>query len=135
MRVALYQMQAALGAVEANLAKIEMAASAASAMGATLLVTPEMSIPGYALDAQTARYAEPADGPSVQRLKAIAAEKNIALVAGFAEAADGAVYNSAVLVQTDGTTESIANAISMVIWSGALFALPTHPLPFSRLVA
>lgn len=105
MRVALYQMQAALGAVEANLAKIETAASAASAMGATLLVTPEMSIPGYALDTETSRYAEPADGASIQRLKAIATAKNMALVAGFAEAADGVIYNSAVLVRADGTTE------------------------------
>ena len=37
-----------------------------------------------------------------KRLQAIAAETGIAIVAGFAEAADGVVYNSAVAVTPDG---------------------------------
>lgn len=46
--------------------------------------------------------AEPADGKHVERLQTIVAETGIAIVAGFAEAADGVVYNSAVAVTPDG---------------------------------
>lgn len=105
MRVALYQMQATPGAVADNLARIEQAAFAASIMGAALLVTPEMSVTGYALGAETASFAEPADGPILARLKAMAAARNIAIVAGFPERSGDAIYNSAALVRPDGTVE------------------------------
>ncbi|PZU23208.1 MAG: nitrilase [Shinella sp.] len=105
MRVALYQMQATPGAVADNLARIEQAAFAASIMGAALLVTPELSVTGYALGAETASFAEPADGPILARLKAMAAARNIAIVAGFPERSGDAIYNSAALVRPDGTVE------------------------------
>lgn len=105
MRVALYQMQASIGAAKDNLARIEQAAFAASIMGAELLVTPEMSVTGYALGAETASFAEPADGSIVERLKGMAASRNIAIVAGFPERVGDAVFNSAALVRPDGTTE------------------------------
>lgn len=105
MRVALYQMQATPGAVADNLARIEQAAFAASIMDAALLVTPEMSVTGYALGAKTASFAEPADGPILARLKAMAAARNIAIVAGFPERSGDAIYNSAALVRPDGTVE------------------------------
>ncbi|MBB4102160.1 carbon-nitrogen hydrolase family protein [Allorhizobium borbori] len=105
MRVALYQMQATPGAVADNLARIEQAVFAASIMGAALLVTPEMSVTGYALGAETASFAEPADGPILARLEAMAAARNIAVVAGFPERLGDAIYNSAALVRPDGTIE------------------------------
>lgn len=105
MRVALFQMQAGLGAVDDNLAKIARAATAAAAIGAELLVAPELATTGYALDTRTDAFAEPADGPIVARLKAITAETGIAVVAGFPERDGGAVYNSAVLARPDGSAE------------------------------
>ncbi|MEO4001516.1 carbon-nitrogen hydrolase family protein [Mesorhizobium sp. CAU 1732] len=98
MKIAALQMQAVAGDVAANLARIEDAAGEASRLGARLLVAPELAVTGYgAGDAMTA-LAEPADGPIVQRLQSISAQTGVAIVAGFAEAGSGAVWNSAVLV-------------------------------------
>lgn len=102
MRVAVYQMQSELKDTESNLARIARAAEAAAAMGAKLLVTPEMSLMGYALDADTAATAQPADGPAVEALRALCEKAGLAIVAGFAERDGGHIYNSAVLVQPAG---------------------------------
>jgi NAD+ synthase len=47
LKIAIAQMNCTVGAVEKNLAAIRQARSAAAALGADLLVTPEMSISGY----------------------------------------------------------------------------------------
>ena len=85
MRLALFQMQAVAGDAAANLEKIEKAARLASEGGADLLITPELSVPGYGAGDKMASLAEEAAGPQVQKLKAIAKENEIALIAGFAE--------------------------------------------------
>src|SRR5690606_1576409 len=105
MKLAALQMQAVAGEPDANLSRIERAAREAAAKGADLLVAPELAVTGYGAGEAIRSLAEPVDGPAVARLNAIARETGLALVAGFAEAADGAVWNSAVFV--DGTRDPL----------------------------
>lgn len=96
--LAALQMKSESGNVAANLARIEQAARDASAKGASLLVTPELGLTGYGAGEVIRDLAESADGPSVRQLQAISARTGMAIIAGFAEKADGVVYNSAVYV-------------------------------------
>lgn len=103
-RLALLQMEAVAGDIEANLRTIRTAAVEAAGAGAACLLAPELALTGYGAGEAIRATAEPADGEHVERLKAIAADTGIAVVAGFAEAADDVVYNSAVAVTPDGGT-------------------------------
>jgi predicted amidohydrolase len=101
MRLAVLQMQAIAGDVEANLARIAAAASEAADRGADLLVAPELATTGYGAGEAIRSLAEPVDGAQVARLSAIASRAGLALIAGFAERAGGVIHNSAVLVNGD----------------------------------
>jgi len=101
-RLALLQMEAVAGDIEANLRAIRAAVLEAVGAGAACLLAPELALTGYGAGEAIRATAEPADGEHVKRLQAIAAETDIAIVAGFAEAAYGVVYNSAVAVTPDG---------------------------------
>lgn len=98
MRIAALQMIAALGDKAANLDRIERAAAEAAGGGARLLVAPELAVTGYGAGDAFAELAEPADGATARRLAALSARHRIAIVAGFAERAGDAVYNSALFV-------------------------------------
>jgi predicted amidohydrolase len=102
MRLGLLQMEAVAGDVAANLDMIHKAAHEAAAAGAVCLVAPELALTGYGAGEAIRKLAEPADGPQVNRLAHIADETGLTVVAGFAEAADGVVYNSAVAVTPEG---------------------------------
>jgi predicted amidohydrolase len=101
IRLSALQMQTAGADPAANLARIETAAHEAARAGATLLVTPELGITSYGGGEDILTLAEPADGAIVARLGDIARNTGVALVAGFAEKAGDAVYNSA--IYTDGS--------------------------------
>jgi 5-aminopentanamidase len=101
MRLAALQMKAACGDVATNVARIEQAAKDAAATGATLLVTPELSLTGYGAGEAMHSLAEPPDGPTLQHLGRIARDTGVAIIAGFAEQTGRVVYNSAAYV--DGT--------------------------------
>jgi predicted amidohydrolase len=101
IRLSALQMQTAGADPAANLARIETAAHEAARAGATLLVTPELGITSYGGGEDIQGLAEPADGAIVARLGDIARNTGVALVAGFAEKAGDAVYNSA--IYTDGS--------------------------------
>ncbi len=103
MRLALFQMQAVAGDVATNLQKIEGAARQAAESGADLLITPELSIPGYGADDKMATLADREDGPQIKKLQAISRDNKIALIAGFAEQDGQSVYNSAVFLDGDNT--------------------------------
>lgn len=98
IRISALQMQTAGADTAANLARIEKAARQAADAGATLLVTPELGVTSYGGGEAILDLAEPANGPIVNRLGEIARRTGVAVVAGFAEKADRAVYNSAVYV-------------------------------------
>jgi 5-aminopentanamidase len=96
--LAALQMESTSGDVAANLARVEQAAKEAAATDASLLITPELGLTGYGAGDAIRDLAEPADGPLVARLQAISADTGIAIIAGFAERAEGTIFNSAVYV-------------------------------------
>ncbi len=102
MHVALFQGPAA-AATKADLLD-HMAREAAAAQGAELLVLPELFLTGYNIGADAlAAQAEAVDGPSAQCAAAIARAAGMALLYGYPErGADGALYNSALLLGPDG---------------------------------
>ena len=95
-------MVARAGDVAANLALIGDAAAEAKAQGADVLVAPELAITGYGAGDCDPRPRGAGGGEQVAALAETAARHRIALVAGFAERAGGAIYNSAVLVEPGG---------------------------------
>lgn len=104
MIIAVLQMQPHPAAPALNVARIRQAAAAAQAFGAQLLVTPELSLTGYAIGDELQQLAEPANGPLVTRLQAVARGSGLHIVAGWPERDGAAVYNSAVLADADGVT-------------------------------
>jgi predicted amidohydrolase len=104
MRIAGFQMQSAVGDVEANLAKLEAAAEKAAAQGARLLIAPELALTGYGAGHSFPAIASPAEGEQTRRLAEMSLRHGLAIVAGFAEADGAIIYNSAILV--DGAGEA-----------------------------
>ncbi len=107
LRVALDQGTGPSGDPESCLDRLRERADAAAADGATLLVTPEMSLTGYNIGPHIARLAEPADGPLFDAVARIATDTGVAIVYGFPELADGNVYNSARFVDTAGASRAL----------------------------
>lgn len=104
MRVALLQGPAETPDPQAGLAAVADAAARAAAAGARLLVTPEMSLTGYAIGAdRVAALAEPVPGPLTDRVAAIAAEHGLAIAVGLPVRTPAGVANTVVVVDSDGS--------------------------------
>ena len=89
-----------------RLNRLGAAMAEAAAVGAGLLVCPELYMSGYnAGDALPAR-AEPADGPFAQAAAGLARRHRIAAIYGFPERDGEALYNSAICIS--GTGETLA---------------------------
>jgi len=91
IRLGIYQAEAAYGAgaSEKNMARLEAAVAEARRFEVGLLVFPELYVPGYTLDPESAHgVAESKDGPSISRARRIAAENRMALVLPYAERAE-----------------------------------------------
>jgi predicted amidohydrolase len=102
MKVGYVQMSPVLHNVEMNLEKIARMISTAKA---DLLVLPELCTTGYLFENrdELASYAESIPGgPSAIRLSELARENACTLVAGMAEAHDGQIFNSSVLIARTG---------------------------------
>lgn len=99
MRIAVLQMQARPGDPSANIERIGRAAREAAAGGADLLIAPELAITGYGAGEAIHALAEPADGPALSHLAQTSAETGVAIIAGFAEADEGVVWNSAAFIR------------------------------------
>jgi predicted amidohydrolase len=70
-----------------------------------LLVVPELAVTGYSAGERFADLAEPwPDGPSLRALAALAAELDVVLIAGYAEAggAPGPLYDAAAVFERNG---------------------------------
>ena len=105
VRVACHQLAPVVGELEANRERALTALDAAAAAGAQVVVLPELAASGYVFrDADEARaLAEPADGPTLAGWAQRAATQGLVIAGGFAElGADGALYNSAALIDPDG---------------------------------
>ncbi|MFJ3585723.1 carbon-nitrogen hydrolase family protein [Streptomyces sp. NPDC090127] len=107
LRTALLQSSGELGDVAANLKILDEAAARAAEAGAGVLLAPELFLTGYAIGADIARLAEPADGPSAQAVAALAARHGLAIGYGYPERdteRHGVLYNAAQLIGADGAT-------------------------------
>ncbi|MFE1246619.1 carbon-nitrogen hydrolase family protein [Streptomyces sp. NPDC058735] len=103
MRTALLQSSGRPGSTVENLKVLDEAAGRAAAAGASLLVTPEMFLTGYAIGDGIGRLAEPADGECADAIADTATRHGLAVAYGYPERSGGAVFNSAQLISADGT--------------------------------
>ena len=106
---AFFQGEAENGNVQFNLSKMKEQLYKASAMGAELLIFPELFLSGYRVPAETMKLvAEERGGPSFQELSKSAREFNIAVLYGYPEVDRSSVtpvyYNSAQLIDKDGSS-------------------------------
>ena len=103
MRLALLQTHSHLGDKQRQLE--QLSAEARRLQGQVdLLVTPELFMTGYRLpptDMQA--LAEPADGPFAADVAALARETGTAILYGYAERAEGTVFNAVQAFGADGT--------------------------------
>jgi deaminated glutathione amidase len=101
MRIALCQLPVSSDP-GVNLRRVRDALSEAADGGADLAVFPEATLTRFGSDLRGA--AEPLDGPFCSGLAEAAKETGVALVAGvFEPAPDGRVYNTAVVIDRDGS--------------------------------
>lgn len=92
IRLGIYQAQGAYGdgATEKNVKRMEEAVQHARKFGVHLLSFPELFVPGYTLDPESARsVSEYKDGPSITRAREIAQANNMGLIVPFAEKSEG----------------------------------------------
>lgn len=104
LTLALWQTPHPASTVEA-LQRMDVVCAQARALGADLLVTPEMFLTGYAIGAErVAALAEPADGPLSQSVAALAQRHGLAIVYGYPEQNPaGKPFNAAQAIDIDGT--------------------------------
>lgn len=100
MRVAGLQTAGTPGNIDANLLELRNASGRAREEGADILVTPELFVTGYDIGEKLVELAR--DNP-VPRLRDIAMASGVALLAGFAEQTHDGLYNTAILLDSDGT--------------------------------
>ncbi len=101
MKVELVQLAGRDGDTAYNLERT-LEAIAGCAPGTELVVFPETQLMGFPRADNIAAVAEPLDGPSLQAVQRAAREKDVAVLVGLLERADGTVYNTSALVTPDG---------------------------------
>lgn len=102
MHLALYQGPSPSGDVERAFTIIEERTREAAERGASLIVFPELFLPGYNIGANHHDLAQPLDGPWVKRLSSLARHAGCGIVTGFSERDGRSVYNSAVVLGHEG---------------------------------
>ncbi|WP_138470045.1 nitrilase-related carbon-nitrogen hydrolase [Poseidonocella sp. HB161398] len=102
MKLALLQISAATASAEERLDAVEAALAAAAAQEAALLLVPELLLPGYNCPDLHATLAEPAGGPWQLALAEMARVHGVGLAYGWAERAEGAVWNAATVLGPEG---------------------------------
>ena len=115
VKVGLVQVATKAFDVEYNYTRTEKLIREAAAGGASLIITPECVLSGYAVAwrnqpdfenrvNKVKALAEPIPGPHSNRLAALAKELGVYIVFGMPEAgSDGRMYNTAILAAPDGT--------------------------------
>ncbi len=102
MKIAAGQIACTLGDLAANTRKLRDFAKRAKTAGAELVVFPEMSDTGYAI--QTIReQARPWSEGAVPELQKIARTLSLAIISGVSEKEGDAIFNSQVVIDSSGT--------------------------------
>lgn len=101
MRIALGQLDCALGDIEENVRRAREMIGRAREQGAQLIVFPELSLSGYSLGALDDDVALSSDDPAIAELAAESSD--IAIVVGFVEQGAVRTYNSAVYLEAGRT--------------------------------
>jgi 5-aminopentanamidase len=86
------------------IAELSEAMTNAAALGADVLVTPELFLSGYGCPTETAERAQTSNSPLLLQAAQLSAKHRIALVLGYPEKTDRTVYNSAIVFDKDGAT-------------------------------
>ena len=105
VRVACAQLAPTVGDLEGNRRLAREAVREAVAVGARIVVLPELVTSGYVLESveEARSCAETPDGPSLRGWSEEAAAADAVVVGGFCElGADGVLYNSAAVVDASG---------------------------------
>ena len=101
MRISAAQIACTLGDLEGNLGKMRDFVSRAKNVGSELVVFPEMTDIGYSMPVIQKHATDWTKG-AVPNLKKIAKEFSIAIICGVSERADDSIYNSQVMIDTNG---------------------------------
>ena len=119
LALAAFQGQSKNGDVSFNLKRMKEQMNKASAVGAEMILFPELFLSGYCVPAeQMKKMAEERNGPSFQELSKAAKEANIAVLYGYPEvdrsSGSEVFYNSAQLIDKDGS--ALANYRKTHMW-------------------
>lgn len=101
MRVALCQIGVVDSDIQGNLTRIESAAEQARAAGAEIACFPETALIGWG-NAAAVDLAQPIPGSQSERLCGLAARTALMLCIGLHERDGGCLYNSALLIDSNG---------------------------------
>jgi predicted amidohydrolase len=98
------QVELAVGRPRDNAETVEQAVREAAAVGARLVVVPELATSGYVFEspAEARSLAEPLDGDTVTRWTSLARELDLVVVGGLAELAGEELFNVSVIVDASG---------------------------------
>jgi predicted amidohydrolase len=136
MTVAVVQMVPAFGAVAEN--RAETVEAVRDHADADLVVLPELATSGYVFESheEVSAAAEPADGPTAQAWRDVAAETDTWVVGGFPEVDGDDRYNSALVVSPAGV-EGVYRKTHLwheeKTWFSPGDSLPVFDTPFGRL--
>jgi predicted amidohydrolase len=105
MKIAVAQIACSLGDPEANSSKVHDFSRRARAIGAELIIFPEMTDTGYSMPV-IQKHARDWTTGFVRGLQEIAAKISIAIVSGVSERVGSLIYNSQVLIDERGGVAS-----------------------------
>ncbi|SFE54858.1 carbon-nitrogen hydrolase family protein [Alteribacillus iranensis] len=103
MKLALAQLRCELLDKEYNLRRILFSIESANKKGADFILFPELCLSGYMMSTELYRIAEPVTGDSIMKIAETAKENNIGVVVGFPEKEGEKLYNSAAVIDRDGS--------------------------------
>ncbi len=110
-RVAIAQWKAELNDTERNREAIIRGISEAKALGADLLIFPELFLTGYNMRNEVFRLAEEIPGESTEILAEAVKEAAIHLIFGMPERESEVIYNTAVLIDSEGNIGTYRKAM------------------------
>ncbi|WP_408589973.1 nitrilase-related carbon-nitrogen hydrolase [Novosphingobium sp.] len=136
LNVAIWQAPGLSGAPDAMLDRLAALLAGGTLEGADLLLLPELWSCGYFDETAVRAGAEPIDGPTAQRLSALARAHGLAIAWGHAEreAPDQPIWNAATLIGADGAV--LLHYRKVNLWDRyekALFAPGTEPSALATL--